>query len=126
MVSSSRVLPLYKLTLQPEEIHRYAGNLVREKLDKEKKQKAIQTNIEEFDQGIADRLLDEELEKRASSWFTKPLTEVLLPTDWTLLESLKNIRETKGKLTDLAKVREKKRVNAIQEEFKKYHKPETA
>ncbi|PRP78296.1 hypothetical protein PROFUN_13830 [Planoprotostelium fungivorum] len=94
------------LNSKPEDIHRFCGELMNGRADKEKKFKTIQANLDEYDQTL-DRaqLLNPDygislLARPHAGLITlaQPAQAVLAPIDWSLMESLRKIKESKTPL----------------------------
>jgi hypothetical protein len=90
---------------KPEDIRRYCGELVSGRLDKERKFKTIQANIDEFDISLDRVQLMDDIDDNV--WFTQPVHAVLQPIEWSMMETLRKVKESKEPLIALAHIKPK-------------------
>ena len=94
----SKVEELVILNGKREDVHQFCGELLQQKQEKEKRFKTIQANIDDFGMLLERGNLIEEEEE----WYTQPLSTVLKPIDWVMMESLRKIVENKQPISDFA------------------------
>jgi hypothetical protein len=74
-----------------------------DRLEKEKRLKAIQTNLDDFDP------IDGTIQEDERVWGAQSIQQALKPIDWTMMESLKTVINEKKPIAEIVETMKLKR-----------------